>query len=264
MRLGVFQFKPERLNINANLQKISKAVSQFPDLDIIVFPELATSGYLFESKKELLSVAEKVPNGAISETLLSLSRKTDTLLVLGLPEREGKNVFNSAVAYFPDGSTLTYRKIHLFDREKFYFEPGDTKPRVFTYKSTRFGMMICFDWIFPELARSLALLGADVLLHLANLVLPWGQKAMQIRAIENHVYTATVNRFGKESIGETSLTFTGHSQIVAPNGKIIASADESEETMLVAEINPNLARNKRVTQNNDIFEDRRPDFYILK
>ncbi len=263
MKLGLYQFNPERLNLDANLRKISNAVLSHPQLDIVVFPELATSGYLFKSKNELMDVAVEVPGSPVFERLVSLAGDTDALLVVGLPEKKGDCVYNSAVAFFPDGTFMTYRKLHLFDREKWYFTPGDIGLTTFTFRDAKVGIMICFDWIFPEMARSIALLGVELLLHPANLVLPWGQRAMQIRAIENRIFTATANRIGKESVSGVSLTFTGRSQIVSPDGKVIVSADESSEMVIFADIDTSIARDKKITKNNDIFEDRRPEFYKL-
>jgi predicted amidohydrolase len=123
--------------------------------------------------------------------------------------------------------------------------------------------MLCFDWIYPEAARALSLKGADVIAVPSNLILPWCQRAMVIRAVENRVYTVVANRHGTEARGggQEALTFTGGSQIVAPDGEILASLGADEDGDASAEVDPAEARDKRVTPENDILADRRPSFY---
>jgi len=100
----------------------------------------------------------------------------------------------------------TYRKIHLFYKEKLYFAPGENPPKVFNVNGVNIGVMICFDWIFPETARTLSLQGAELIAHPANLVLPYCQNAMITRSIENRVFTATANRVGSELREDEQLT----------------------------------------------------------
>ena len=156
-----------------------------------------------------------------------------------------------------------YRKVQLFHNEKTIFEPGDRPPAVVEVGGVRLGMMICFDWIFPEVARTLALKGADILCHSTNLVLPFCQDAMVTRCIENRVFAATSNRVGTESRAGSELTFTGRSQVVAPRGEILTRAEVEGEGVFVVEIDPMLARDKAITSTNDVLGDRRPGLYEL-
>ncbi len=124
--------------------------------------------------------------------------------------------------------------------------------------------MICFDWVFPELARCLALAGADLLAHPANLVLPGlAQAAMVTRAIENGVFAATANRVGEERFpaAPEPLRFTGSSQLLDPRGRALLALDATETRCAVAAIAPAAARDKRLTTRNHLFADRRPDCY---
>jgi predicted amidohydrolase len=123
------------------------------------------------------------------------------------------------------------------------------------------GMMICFDWFFPEVARVLALEGAQVICHPANLVLPWCQDAMRTRSIENRVFSVTANRIGAEKRGNIALTFTGKSQIVTPKGDVLAQASERSESLKVVDVDPAEALDKHVTPNNDLFKDRKVALY---
>ncbi len=157
-----------------------------------------------------------------------------------------------------------YRKLHLFDEEKLFFSPGNLELPVFKIGSVTVGLLVCFDWIFPEAARTLALKGAEIICQPANLVLPYCQGAMVTRAIENRVFTVTANRVGSEARGgKPLLHFTGKSQVVSPKGEKLLTFSEKEEHLRVVEIEPTEARDKWVTPRNHIFEERRPDSYEL-
>ena len=123
--------------------------------------------------------------------------------------------------------------------------------------------MICFDWIFPEAARNLALQGAQVICHPANLVLPYCQAAMVTRSLENAVFSITANRTGSETTTQQSLHFTGSSQIIGPKGQKLASATEEGTNLKIVEVNPEQASDKFFTPQNNLFTDRRPDTYSL-
>lgn len=122
-------------------------------------------------------------------------------------------------------------------------------------------MLVCFDHFFPEAARSLALHGAQIVCHPSNLVLEYAQTNSVTRAIENRVFWVLANRVGSETVGDKTLEFSGRSQIVAPDGRVIAHADSKTEELLVVEIDPSEALDKKVTPRNDLFLDRRTDLY---
>ncbi|MEE9614292.1 MAG: nitrilase-related carbon-nitrogen hydrolase, partial [Thermodesulfobacteriota bacterium] len=171
-------------------------------------------------------------------------------------------VYNSCVLVGPGGFIGLYRKGHLFWNEAMWFTPGDTPLAVYDIGKARVGLMICFDWLFPEAARRLALDGADIICHPSNLVLPHCPAAMITRCLENRVFAITANRVGCEQRRRgAKLRFRGQSQVVAPDGKILYRASETREAMSLVEINPRKARNKRMTPKNDIFKDRREDLY---
>jgi predicted amidohydrolase len=132
--------------------------------------------------------------------------------VAGLAERRGDRLYNAAVYLGPEGVRAVYRKVYLFDREQESFDPGDEPFRVHRLGQARLGILVCFDWMFPEAARSLALQGADILVHPANLVLPHGPSAMLTRALENGVFTATANRVGLERVTVTRARHPLHGQ----------------------------------------------------
>ncbi len=233
------------------------------DADLLVLPELCTTGYVFSSHEELRSLAEPVPGGITTRALAVLARETNTSLVIGLAELHGNKVYNASVLIDRSGAvvTPTYRKLHLFWDEKDLFTPGDRPPLVHRGERVPVGLMVCFDWAFPEVPRSLALQGADIICHSANLVLPFAQGAAVTRAIENRVFVILANRVGEERQGETCLRFTGQSRVVDPKGRILIESDDTAEEMRVVEIDPALARDKMITPRNHVLEDRRPEMY---
>jgi len=120
--------------------------------------------------------------------------------------------------------------------------------------------MICFDWYYPESARTLALKGVQLIVHPANLVLPYCPDAMVTRCLENHVYSATANRVGSEDRGGTSLSFIGMSEIVTPEGDIIVRMG-TEPGISAVDIDLKTADMKMINQYNSILEGRKPDQY---
>ncbi len=262
MHIGFYQFAPSFGDVKANLERIEGALEGV-HADLIVLPELVNSGYLFKSPKELTMLAEAIP-GPTTEFLQKLARAQSCHLVFGLPERAGNLFYNSAVLVGPKGVIGTYRKAHLFYEEKHYFQPGDQGFPIFAMKGAKLGLLICFDHLFPEAARTLALAGVQIICHPSNLVLPtYGQLTTRVRSIENHVFWVLANRCGTEDRGTKKLMYTGCSQITAPDGTILAEATAEEEILKIVEIDPSKALDKHVTKLNDLFEDRRTEFYKL-
>jgi len=260
-KVAVAQFQPKLMDREANLIKI-KSLIENVEADLVVLPELATSGYVFTSKEQVAQIAEDAQTGATTELLKKLAAKNNTSYVIGFPELAEGKFYNSSILVNPDGEVFVYRKTHLFYEEKLWFEPGDSGFNVFPAKDgVKVGMMICFDWIFPESARSLALNGAQIIAHPTNLVLPWCQQAMITRSLENRVFSITSNRTGLEGEGEKELNFTGMSQILGNKGEILHRMNETEESVIVVEIDPELAKDKTVTPFNDAILDRRTYLY---
>ena len=260
IKLGFLQYSPIFGEVSKNLAQIEAALSNV-DADLMVIPELANSGYLFLNHDEVSSLAEEIP-GPSTEFLQSLAHKTRAHYIMGMPERAGDVIYNSAVLVGPEGVVGTYRKAHLFYEEQLYFRPGDSGFGIFDMNGVNVGILICFDHLFPESARSLALQGAQILCYSSNLVLPtYGQLTTRVRAIENQVFTVLANRSGEEDRGSKKLSYTGSSQIVAPDGTVLASADATGDSVKIVEIDPAVALDKSVTDRNDLFKDRRPKLY---
>jgi predicted amidohydrolase len=259
MKLSVVQFCPEFREKKKNLSKIIDYVRQI-ESDIIVLPELCTTGYFFQSKEEVSEFAEPKTGETIT-TMQDIATKMNKILVIGYAELDGDNIYNSAVIVMPDKSlTKIYRKTHLFYKERFCFAEGDSGYFIVEDKrrDIKIGVMICYDWRFPEAARSLALLGADLIVCPSNLVTKVWPKVMPARAIENKVYIAIANRYGTETSGNEEVQFNGRSGIWKYNGDVMAQAAVEEETVLTVEIDPQKTRKKSFNEFNDIFGDRRP------
>ncbi len=260
MRVGFYQFRPRFGRVRENLNKVLAALSGV-SADIIVLPELAFTGYFFKDRAELLQFAEDPDRSETVNALIQLCRERDFYLVPGFAERRGNKVFNSALLLGPEGVVHVYRKLHLFNLEKEYFDPGDTPLSVQAIRAAKIGLMVCFDWAFPEVARNLALQGAEILCHPSNLVLGFCQQTMLTRCLENRVFAITANRFGADKRPQGELRFTGRSQIVAPGGQLLQRAFTQREALFITEIDPGLARNKAITPRNDLLADRRPGYY---
>ena len=261
MKAGFYQFNPSFGQKETNLRKVLSALEGV-DADLIVLPEFFATGYQFVSGEEVAELSEEIPGGGTVAELEHLSRRKNLYLVAGLPERDGEKFYNSAVLIGPRGLMGTYRKTHLYFEEKLYFSPGDSGFKVWKTELGHIGIMICFDWFFPESMRTLSLMGAEVVAHPANLVLPWCPQAMPIRCLENGAFAITANRTGVESRKQGQpLRFIGQSQIASPDGRVLVRASEDEEGVLIADIDPAIARNKSLNPLNDLFGDRRPGMY---
>jgi len=261
MKVGFYQFRPLFGKPEQNCKKIISALEK-AEADLIVLPELALSGYYFKDKTESLKYAEDLENSQRFEALVDLATRRNFHLVIGFAEKSGAECYNSAALIGPSGIEHIYRKVHLFNEEKFCFDPGDTPFVVNNINGVKIGMMICFDWVFPEVTRVLALQGAQIICQPSNLVLTFCQQAMLTRCIENRVFAITANRYGVDKRPQGSLKFTGNSQIVAPGGVLLHRAASQRDALFITEIEPEDANNKLITQHNNLIADRRPEFYV--
>jgi len=258
---GFVQFCPVRSNVAANVATLQGLLADV-HADLVVLPELANCGYMYAATSDLLPFTEPADgSGLFLSALRELAAHIGGVIVTGFAERSPGGIYNSAAAVSGDGVLQVYRKTHLFADEVHLFLPGDTGFRVFEHRGTRIGMMVCFDWFFPESARTLALRGAQVIAHPANLVLPYCQTAMVTRCLENRVFAITANRFGTEQLGEACLTFTGASQMLDALGRRLLGAPAEADCVAVYEIDPSLADDKRLGKHNDLLGDRRPGMY---
>jgi predicted amidohydrolase len=265
--VAVAQIAPQIGAVDANVRRCVRALEEAAaaGADLVVLPECALCGYMMSDRTEALAAARALDGKAV-EQLVDACARLELHAVVGLLERAGDRVYNTAVLTGPHGVIGSYRKTHLpclgVDR---FCSAGDALPEVYDTPAGRVGIAICYDLRFPELTRGLALAGAEIVCHPTN----WPPAAevlaevvVRARAVENRVYVLAANRVGAERAG----TFLGRSQIVAPGGERIAEAGRSEERLLVADIALADARCKAIVNvpgeyEIDIFGDRRPDLY---
>jgi predicted amidohydrolase len=266
MLVAVAQVEPKlgekERNLETCLARIEEAAAAGAQL--IVLPECAIPGYMFSSADEALPFAEEIP-GPSTALLEREARRLGLHVVCGLLERDDEGLRNAAVLVSPDDGLIgKYRKTHLpflgVDR---FVVPGDELP-VWDTPLGRIGIEICYDLRFPEVTRTLALRGADLVAHPTNFPVAARIQTELItvaRAAENRVYLLTANRVGKERWGE----FCGWSQIVDPFGVRLAEADGTEETLLVADVDVEKARDKDYVIPGEyelyLFGHRRPELY---
>lgn len=234
---------------------------------LIVFPECALCGYCFGSLEEARPFAQTIP-GPGTERMRQACAELGCYAVFGMLEADGERVFNAAVLVGPAGVIGSYRKVHLpYLGIDMFTTHGDRPFAVHSAGDLKIGMNICYDAAFPEGARCLSLLGADLIVLPTNW--PPGAECtaasvINARALENAVYYMAVNRVGSER----GFDFIGRSKIVDPSGQTIVEAKGLGEEILYADIDPTLSRRKhifRVRDKHEIdrFADRRPEMYGL-
>jgi len=260
MRIGYYQFRPLFGKVNQNVKKVVNALRDV-EADLIVLPELALTGYYFRDRNELKALAEDPDSSSTVEALIKLCQQNKMYLVTGFAEKSEDKLFNSALLIGPNGVEHTYRKLHLFNEEKHLFDAGDIPLQINVVKGMKVGMLVCFDWVFPETMRALTIQGAEVIAHPSNLVLSFCQEAMITRCLENRVFAITTNRFGSDKRPHGEIKFTGKSQIVGPGGLLIKRAASQREALFITEIDPAQSQNKNITKLNDLIADRRPEYY---
>jgi predicted amidohydrolase len=259
-RLAFVQGAPRFGRTGDNLER-GLALAATVEADLVVLPELWSSGYVFSSHDEVEALAEDAAHGPTARALAAAARRERRHYVAGFPERDRGRFYNSALLVGPAGVRAVYRKLHLFEREQTWFSPGNLPLAVHRVGPARVGLLICFDWRFPETARTLALLGADVVAHPSNLVFANAQTAMLTRSLENRVFTVTANRIGVENRPGGRVPFTGRSQIVNPDGVVVARAGGRETCARAVDADLASARDKSLTPITHLFRLRRPRFY---
>ncbi len=263
MKISLVQFAPKIFCKNENIDLMLECINQI-DTDIIVFPELSVSGYYFLDKSELYPLTEN-SNGQTFQLFQNLSEQKNMIIVYGFPEESEEHLFNSAAIIFPDRElSAVYRKTHLFYKEKFCFSEGNTGFFVIDFKEwdVKIGCMLCYDWRFPEAARTLGLKGADLIVCPSNLVTKVWRLAMPTRALENKVYLAVANRIGSETRNKDELIFNGQSVIYDFNGNVLTEAGIDSMEIISAEIDPTKTREKSFNEFNNIDNDRRSQYYF--
>jgi len=258
MKIGIAQLDCDLGDVDANVRKIASVARRAADAGcgLVVFPEMADTGYNIDVIKRLASACDSGP----CRVLRGLAANLEINIVCGFSERDGDDVYNSAAVIDTQGKPLgKYRKTHLFSMigEDRNLSRGDSLTLV-DVGGFKTGVMICYDLRFPEQARALALQGAELIVVIAA----WPERRVEhwklltaARAVENQVYVAAVNRVGVDG----GITFGGCSRVLDPFGAAVAEADGESDTLLFAELRRE--RLDEVRSAMHVFKDRRPDVY---
>lgn len=251
-----------RRNMAKMTEFIEQTMTEYPLTNLIVFPELITSGY--ECGSDFFNLAETVPDGTSLQLIGACARRHKVHIVYGFPEKDrvaATVLYNSAALIGPDGEVCgIYRKVHLFDQEKKLFTPGANYP-VFSTPIGKIGLMICWDTAFPEVARSYGLQDVDLIAVTSNWEAPYEQDwdlVTRARAFDNILYVAAANRAGRDK----NLTFFGRSKIIGPLGVPISELNQAVEGIIAAELDyavPQKLRREYYT----FYTDRRADTFAL-
>jgi N-carbamoylputrescine amidase len=270
LRIACIQMEPhvgeKEGNLARSLEWIERAAAQ--DADLVVLPELCNSGYVFETREEALALSEEVPGGRTTQAWMDAAARYNLVIVGGITEREGENLYNGAAIVGPRGYLGRYRKNHLWAAENLFFEPGNLGMPVFQIGAGRIACAICYDIWFPETFRLAALQGADLLCVATNWV-PMPQQPSNLPVManilamggahSNSMFVAAADRVGVER----GQPFLGSSLIVSHTGWPLAGpASFDREEMIFAEVNLADARRKRsLNEFNQLLRDRRTDVY---
>ncbi|MGH7640540.1 MAG: nitrilase-related carbon-nitrogen hydrolase [Candidatus Dormibacteria bacterium] len=272
LKVAVCQYAPEIGHLAANADRGSQWIARAAEAgaELVVLPELASSGYAFENEAEAAQASQELESDTVSRWIDSC-RRLGVFVVSGFCERGPAGRYNSALLLGPDGVLGVYRKAHLFFDEKSYFRPGDVGFPVFDLPFGRLGMLICYDLWFPEAARVLALSGADIVAVPTNWVANFRRRVADERgwvmgnyacvavATQNQVFVAAADRIGTER----GVEFIGASCIIGPDGWALAGpAPRCDEALLLADMDLAQARrSKQRTPRNHTVGDRRPELY---
>ncbi len=249
---------------------------------VILLPELFETPYFCQQRNyEFYYYAEATEDNPAVKKFMQVARETGTVIPVSFYEKYGNTFFNSIAMIDSDGSLMgVYRKSHIpddhFYQEKFYFTPGDTGFKVWKTRYGNIGVGICWDQWFPEAARCMALMGADMLLYPTAIgsepilecdSMPHWRRAMQGHSASNLIPVIAANRIGTEEVipsednqyQESSLTFYGSSFITDATGEIMAQADRDNEMIITSVIDTDA--NREFRQSWGVFRDRRPELY---
>lgn len=273
LKLGVCQYAPRVGDLDYNLACGAEWIRRAGEAgaQLVVLPELASSGYTFQADAEAEAAAFPAGSSPVLGAWLRECSELGIFVAAGFAERGDQGRYNAAALLGPEGLVGVYRKAHLFFDEKTYFRPGDVGFPVFDLPFGRVGMLVCYDLWFPEAARALALAGADLICVPTNWVANFRRRSLDERgwtmgdyacvgaATQNQVFVAAADRIGSER----GVDFVGCSCVVGPDGWMIAGpAPSTSEALLLADVDLGWARSsKRRTPRNHTFEDRRPDLY---
>lgn len=260
-RVVCVQMAPRVGNLELNHQAILAAIGEHPAADLLVLPELATSGYVLTDLAEARGCALAPDDRRVREWAGALG--ASQVLALGFAELgPDGTVYNSAMLLDRSGIRAVYRKAHLWDTEVPLFRAGDQPSPVVEFSFGRLGLMVCYDLEFPEYTRAAALAGADALVVPTNWPLvdrPSGERPPEVviaqaAARVNRMAIICADRTGTERGQE----WTAGTAVIDHNGWVIGTATNN---LIDVELDLTAGRDKRISPHNDVFADRRTELY---
>lgn len=252
MKIGSLQMNISKNNKDENLLKVENLIDN-NKVDLVVLPELFSTGYFYDSRSELWEISEEIPNGLTTQKLISIASKAGCHIVGTIVERENDRLYITSEIVGPAGYIGKHRKRHLTDDEAAYYSFGESSD-VYEVNGCKIGIVTCFEGWFPEITRELILKGAQIICHSALITSERTFDIMRIRAIENKVYLIISNGISTENFKNKSITYRGNSQIIDYNGDILVNAGQKERIVLT-EINEKETIIKNLDDCNDlIFE----------
>ncbi|USE03372.1 carbon-nitrogen hydrolase family protein [Vibrio sp. SCSIO 43133] len=222
MKISIVQTDVVYKDQHQNLLQVAQLLSETQEVgDVILLPELFSTGYIFDSPQDIHELCEEYQHSPTIETLQQLAATYQSVIVAGIAEHHEGRFYNSVAVIDRTGLQHRYRKISQTNIDKQYFSRGDSL-MTFEYQGCVFGVAICFDLWFPEITREYAISNVDVLLHPANFGGEQSLLLSRTKAIENHCYVATCNRVGIDKTQNIVGEYCGNSQVISPSGEILA------------------------------------------
>lgn len=268
VRAACIQMDIKGKDIMFNLEKAGRMIDEAAGngAELIVLPELFSTGYAFDNRKDAYAYGEPVPEGSASQFLIGKAKEHKVYIAASMLEKEGEDLYNCALLSGPDGPVGKYRKLHLMGDEHFWEEPGNLGIPVFHTRIGRIAMLICLDGFYPETYRLCALQKADIICvptnwsHIKTLPAPYktmGPTLTMANALSNNIFIAACTRVGSE----LHLDYPGQSIIAGPNGGPLAGPAPEEETIIYADCNLADTRKRYLDSTNSRLANRRTDVY---
>lgn len=259
-KVAAVQTYSELDNVKRNLEVVLENIREAArnGAKLVVFPECMNSGYVWRDGAQALQSGDPIP-GEFTQAIGKLAKQLGVYVAIGMSERDGDKLYNSAALVGPDGLIGKYQKNFLFDFDPFYFTFGTTGYPVFDTPIGKIGMFICADARIPEGARMLALHGAEILLHVTNNTTHEQHEIHEpARAHENEVWMVCADKVGQEE----GLTYPGHSQIIRPDGTTVVQGSQFDREIVYAEIDTDEVAAVR-QRGDSLMRGRRPQTYRM-
>lgn len=252
MIIGSLQMDIIKCNKDKNLLKVEELIGS-NNVDLVVLPELFSTGYFYDEGSQLWEIAEEIPNGLTTQKLISIASKAGCYIVGTIVEKDNDRLYITSEIIGPSGYIGKHRKIHLTDDEAAFYSYGKSSD-IYEVNGCKIGVVTCFEGWFPEITRELILKGAQIICHSALIISEKTFDIMRIRAIENKVYVIMANGINTETYKKRRITFRGNSRIIDYKGNILVNAGQ-EEKMILAEINENETLIKNLDDCHDLISE---------